>query len=212
MAVHNPEELERLKADRRAEAAATAGQSLRDQIGKIKLGAVEFAIFRGQSYTINEMQSRMTDNLTEAYRSLTKDRREFIPRELLERVIGSALIDAWYEFTPDREPRPEGTERRAEIVKTAKDVDTSVVVETGKKGKARETVASVIREGLRRKMDTDVILKEVKARFPDSKAGPRDVAYYRHKLKHEVDSKEAAAKRMEYEKGRRTKTGRKKKG
>ncbi len=193
----------------RKDKAVAAGKiDLRAQIGKATVGGVEFALFRGLTYTLNEVKTRLTDELMRAFNNHTGEARQFVDRRDLERVVGGELQLAWYEVSPDRDGASDRVKaQQVQAVLDALKKDPNEIVETGKR-KAGETVAAVIREGLRRSMSTEEILAEVRARFPDSKAGTRDVAYYKYQLKKKAGSAARGEKRIEYEKTR-TKRGKK---
>lgn len=182
--------LEALKERRKAEGGVP---NLREQIGKAVIGGSEFAIFRGLTYTLNEVKARTTDVLLACYQKMTGDKRAYVDRRRLEEIVGGEVQIKWYELSPDRDGPSRRVldnheRRKAEALET----DTTKVVE---RGKSSGTVASVIREGLRRGFDTEQILKEVRTRFPDSRAGSRDVAYYRHQLKKRAAEKDDLARR-----------------
>lgn len=195
-----------------------------DVIAEIKLGGVKLDILRSITATVAQFHDKHgTRTLTAAqvrtaYRALTADHRDGVDLKKAQAVIVGHLQQMWYE-TVDAPLPAFCVEAQDQRLKEAKESEVTMSTTSNGNGgtkpakEKRATVGALIRGELQRNFSDEVIIKNIHEKFPKSKAGKADIAYYRSQLRNEglIPKFVRAAKTATVKKTSGKKTGTKKK-
>lgn len=117
-------------------------------------------------------------------RDLPTGGRKETPRKVASpKKAGSAPRATMKKAAIAKKPSPVRTSARGAAAGSTKGTATAAISKAGASAKPAQGSGTFIRELLLKDVGVEAILKQVHARFPDSKAGPSDISWNRSKLR-----------------------------
>lgn len=147
------------------------------------LGGIDFPIYYGRPETLAYVNRVYAQDILLACASVTGGTIG-IQVEDATRIVQSALQIEWYKA---REKEvPESLQRNLEkFVEDAKARPVGSASGGGKRGSLK--IKDIIIDGLLQNRPENEIIQTVHEQFPEARTGPRDLAFYRHKLRKSGD-------------------------
>lgn len=145
---------------------------------------VHVTIYTGLMYTMEQAEKELGQKeIILAYRYLSGDERLDFSFNRAKKVVLGEIQNAWYEVNGQDVPQrvaSQQEQRLREAIMAKKEEEGQAKEKAPKE--PRVTIKSICETGLLAGKSEEQILKEVKAKFPDSKADASHVRYYRHFL------------------------------
>lgn len=156
---------------------------LKQAVSYHSIGDVHVTIYSGLLYTMQEVEKELGQKeVILAYRYLSGDERLDFSFYKAKKVVLGEIQNVWYEVNGLDVPQKVASQQEQRL----REAIVAKKEEEGTKEKAskepRITIKSICETGLLAGKSEEQILKEVKAKFPDSKADASHVRYYRHFL------------------------------
>lgn len=167
--------------------AKTLEVTPRDEIiGLAETGGMEFTLYHSLGYTVDQVGAREpAERIVRAYRALTGDQDLGVAfQAALDCVRGDVQIQ-WYQAAGKPVPQRVIDNQRARLEAAPGSARRQQASETAPKGKSGKPlkIKDLIIDGLLSGTDEQEIIRLVHQNFPDAKTGPRDIAFYRYKLR-----------------------------
>src|SRR4051812_5187008 len=155
------------------------------KIGECTLGQSVFWVFVGIDFTFKEIDLEKRDDIINAWIALAGNGYLAVPFEIMKDAVKQAVQLEWYRLM-GRTPSQRVIDYHHEFLEIAKLAvdDTSNTISRGPK-KGTMKVKDVIIAGLLAGHDTKEIVQAVHDQFSDAHTGPKDIAFYRCKLRKE---------------------------
>jgi hypothetical protein len=158
------------------------GSPMKKLLGKADFGGIEFPIRHGRFETLDFVDKVVVQDVLLACAHVTHG-KSGIAYDDAVRIVKSALQIEWYKHRGEMVPPKLAVNLENLIVEaTTKPIEASG---GGKRGTLK--IMDVIVDGLLRHVDEAQIIRTVHEQFPEARTGPRDVAFYRHKLRKSGD-------------------------
>lgn len=157
------------------------------KIGEVVINETTFWLFTSARFTLSEMDKEKRSEIIEAFIGIYGDGALAIPEEMMREIVKGQVQLAWYDAM-GRTPSDRVIQQQVDRLANARALAEGSKEARGpakKNGAPKPQIKDVITSGLLAGHDTDVIIKAVHEQFSDAHTGPKDIAFYRCKLRKE---------------------------
>lgn len=156
---------------------------VKKKLKDVFLGDIDFPIFYGRPQTLDFTRKVYAQDILLACSGVSGGTTHVQYEDAL-RIVQSKLQIEWY-IAREMEVPPKLYVNLDRLIKEARNRPTGSSTGGGKKGTLK--IKDIIIGGLLQHVAEEEIIRSVHEQFPEARTGPRDLAFYRHKLRKSGD-------------------------